>query len=109
VWNQDSTIATVDTIAAPANLDLRMDAVVDSMMNAEFPRAYVSLAGGEAEGVMVTNVVDPGFSRRSKLIDWVRGLGSRAGQPAHPEGAQALTAEEQRKFTVWVDLGAQYR
>jgi Hydrazine synthase alpha subunit middle domain/WD40-like Beta Propeller Repeat len=103
------SVAVIDTIAAPAMLDLRMDALRDTMQNVDFPRAYLSLAGGQAVNFVDTGVTVPGFSRRSRLIDWVLGVGSRAGQPAHPEGGQALTAEEKRKFTVWVDLGAQYR
>jgi hypothetical protein len=106
VWS-DST-AKYDTLAAPGNLDLRMVAVRDSAMNFDFPQAYISLAGG-SEGMMASNVVTPGFSRRSPLVDWLLGLGSRAGQPAHPEGPQALTEAEKRQFKIWVDLGAQYK
>ena len=101
-------VTVVDTLAAPANLDLRMVAVTDTMTNETFPQAYISLAGG-MEGMMASNVVDPGFSRRSRLIDVLRSLGSAAGQPAHPQGAEALSDAEKRLFTVWVDLGAQYR
>ena len=102
------SIVGVDTLLA-GDLDLRMDAVVDTMENATFPRAYISLAGGEVDGMMETDVVTPGFSRRSRLIDWLMAVGSRSGQPAHPEGPNALTAAEVRQFRVWVDLGAQYK
>jgi len=59
--------------------------------------------------MMGSTVVTPGFSRRSRLIDVLRALGSATGQPPHPQGAEALTDAEKRLFTVWVDLGAQYR
>jgi cytochrome c553 len=101
-------IVGVDTLLA-GGLDLRMDAVVDTMEMATFPRAYISLAGGEVAGMMQSDVVTPGFSRRSRLIDWLMAVGSRSGQPAHPEGPLALTAAEVRQFRVWVDLGAQYK
>lgn len=104
------SVAVVDTIAAAGNLDLRLDAVRDSMENADFPRAYVSLVGSmDAIGAASPGVLVPGFSRRSRLVDWLLGTGARAGQPPHPEGGQALTAAEKRQFTVWVDLGAQNR
>jgi hypothetical protein len=100
------SVAVVDTTAAPGNLDLRMVAVLDSTENVFFPQAYLSLAGSE---MMRSAVVDPGFSRRSPLIDWILGVGSRAGQPAHPDGANTLTAVERKQFMNWVDLGAQYK
>ena len=102
----DST-APVDTLAAPGNLDLRSVAVYDSLENTTFPQSYLSLAGDR----MSENpgVVTPGFSRRSPLIDWLYGVGSRAGQPPHPDGANALSAAEKKHFMNWVDLGAQYR
>ncbi len=99
--------AGVDTIPA-AGTTLDLSAVPDTtMMNRVFPRGYINLSG---EGMMGTGqVVDPAFPRRSLLIDYVLGLGSRAGQPSHPVGAGALTAEERRQFNLWVLLGAQYR
>ncbi|UCE03597.1 MAG: PD40 domain-containing protein [Candidatus Latescibacterota bacterium] len=106
VW-QDS-IAVVDTIAPAGDLDLRMVAVTDTMRMTTFPLAYLSLAGG-MENMMGSRVTTPGFSRRSRLIDVILGVGSAAGQPPHPQGAEALSAEERRWFTNWVDLGAQYR
>ena len=36
------------------------------------------------------------------------GLGSHAGS-SHPTGVDSLTAQEKRKFNLWVLLGAQYR
>jgi len=107
VWRD--SVAVIDTLAAPGLLDLRVDAVRDTVENVDFPRAYLSLAGGEAIDMIDTGVTVPGFSRRSRLIDWLLGVGSRSGQPPHPEGGQALTPAEKRQFTVWVDLGAQYR
>ena len=101
--------AGVDTVAgAPTTLDL--SAVPDTTeMNRVFPRGYINLSG---EGMMAAHqVVEPPFPRRSLLIDYILGLGTRAGQPSHPAelGATALTAEERRMFNLWVLLGAQYR
>jgi hypothetical protein len=94
-----------DTIPAPANLDLTAEPdTVD--MDQVFPRGYVNLSGemmGEGP-----QVVEPAFPRRSVLIDAVLGLDSHAGAP-HPDGAYALTGQEQELFNVWVLLGAQYR
>jgi len=50
------------------------------------------------------NVTDPGFPRRSTLIDYVLGVGSASS--SHPG---TLTPKEKRLFTQWVMLGAQYR
>jgi hypothetical protein len=96
----------VDTTAAPGNLDLRFIAVYDSTENTTFPQAYLSLAGDEMG--MHAGVVTPAFSRRSALIDWLLGVGSRAGQAPHPDPT-ALTPAEKKQFMNWVDLGAQYR
>jgi hypothetical protein len=101
-------ITVIDTIQAPGNLDLRMHEVTNMEMNETFPQAYFSLAGG-MEDMMGSDVVRAGFSRRSRLIDVVLGVGTAAGDLPHPQGAPALTAEEKRWFTTWVDLGAQYR
>ena len=103
------SMAAVDTIAAPGNLDLRFVAVYDSMENTTFPQAYLSLAGSEMETMQGPQVVTPGFSRRSPLIDWLLGVGSRAGQAAHPDAANTLTPAEKKQFMNWVDLGAQYK
>jgi hydrazine synthase alpha subunit-like protein/WD40 repeat protein len=99
--------AGVDTIPA-AGTTLDLSAVPDTTeMNRVFPRGYINLSG---EGMMAAHqVVDPAFPRRSLLIDYVLGLGTRAGQPPHPTGTGALTAEERRLFNLWVLLGAQYR
>lgn len=99
--------AGVDTVAgAPTTLDL--SAVPDTTMeNRIFPRGYINLSG---EGMMATHqVVDPAFPRRSILIDYVLGLGSRSGMGFHPTGADSLTAAERRRFNFWVLLGAQYK
>ena len=54
-------------------------------------------------------VTEPAFPRRSRLIDYVLGAGSRSGSGSHPSGADSLTAVERRKFNLWVLLGAQYK
>lgn len=91
-----------DSIPPAGGLDLT--AVPDTTMeNQIFPRAYVNLSGEPMmEGGV--NVTDPGFPRRSTLIDYVLGVGS-ASSP-HPG---TLTPKEKRLFTQWVMLGAQYR
>jgi hypothetical protein len=93
-------------VPPPANLDL--SAVVDTVdMDMTFPRGYISLSG-EMEG-MGPQVVEPGFPRRSVLIDAILGLGDHQGTGAHPSGAEALTDQEKDLFNLWVLLGAQYR
>ena len=100
------TISGIDTTAAAGGLDLT--AVPDTtMMGRIFPRGYVNLSG---ESMTTTRQeVDPAFPRRSVLIDYVLGLGTRAGQGSHPTGLNALTPEEKRQFNFWVLLGAQYK
>jgi len=76
-----------------------------------FPRGYVNRSGEMMMGGGAS-VTDPPFPRRSKLIDYVLGLGSRAGMGSHPAASDtttALTPQEQRLFNLWVLLGAQYR
>lgn len=91
---------------AAGNLDL--SAVPDTArMNRFFPRGYISLSGESMK--MTHQVVDPAFPRRSLLVDYVLGLGSRSGQGSHPAGPDSLTAVERRKFNLWVLLGAQYK
>lgn len=93
---------------APAAGGLDLTTVPDTVrMNRIFPRAYVNLSGESR--TMATQEVDPAFPRRSRLIDYVLGVGPRAGQGFHPSGADSLTAEERRRFNLWVLLGAQYR
>jgi len=101
-----SWVTVIDTTLAPGNLDLT--AVPDTTMEMRiFPRAYINLSGESmTEAAQVTV---PAFPRRSKLIDYVMGLGSHAGMGSHPAGADSLTLEEQRQFNLWVMLGAQYR
>jgi hypothetical protein len=97
--------AGVDTVAGAATT-LDLSAVPDTTMeNRIFPRGYINLSG---ESMMANNVVDPAFPRRSKLIDYVMGLGSHAGS-FHTTGADSLTAVERRQFNFWVLLGAQYK
>jgi hypothetical protein len=76
-------------------------------MNRIFPRAYINLSGESI--TTAVQEVDPAFPRRSRLIDYVLGAGSRAGQGFHPTGADSLTAAERRRFNLWVLLGAQYK
>ena len=52
-------------------------------------------------------MTDPGFPRRSTLIDYVLGLGER-GRPA-PGGEHADRRPSSAMFNLWVLLGAQYR
>lgn len=101
----DSTWVTVtDTIPPPGDLDLT--AVPDTtMMNRVFPRGYISLSG-ESED-MDEQVTVPAFPRRSKLIDYVMGLGDQT--TSHPGNQYALTEQEKTTFNYWVLLGAQYK
>ena len=98
--------AGVDTIPAAAN-PLDLSATPDTTdMGRTFPRGYIRLSGE----MMATHPqeVDPAFPRRSKLIDYVLGLGSHAAAGAHPAPG-TLTAWERRMFNLWVLLGAQYK
>jgi hypothetical protein len=100
------TVVGTDTTAAAGDLDLT--AVPDTTReNRVFPRGYVNLSG-ESMG-MGTPVTTPPFPRRSRLIDYVLGLGSHAAQGPHLTGADSLTAVEKRQFNLWVLLGAQYK
>jgi len=102
-----TTIVGVDTIAAPGNLDLT--AVPDTTERGRiFPRGYINLSG-DMMMMGATNVTVPPFPRKSKLIDYVMGLGSHAGMGSHPAGVDSLTANEQRMLNLWVLLGAQYK
>jgi len=99
-------ISGPDTLAAAGNLDLT--AVPDTTMEGRiFPRGYVNLSGESMS--MASQEVVPPFPRRSRLIDYVLGLGSRAGLGTHPAGPDSLTAQEKRQFNLWVLLGAQYK
>jgi hypothetical protein len=77
------------------------------MMNRVFPRGYINLSGESM--TMANQVTQPAFPRRSRLIDYVMGLGPRAGMGSHPAGADSLSLAEQRQFNFWVMLGAQYK
>ncbi len=91
---------------SPGGLDL--SAVPDTAMELRiFPRGYINLSGASRK--LAHQEVTPAFPRRSRLIDYVMGLGTRAGQPSHPAGPDSLTAVERRNFNLWVLLGAQYR
>jgi hypothetical protein len=101
-------IVGTDTTAAAGNLDLT--SVPDTVrMNRIFPRGYVNLSGEMMSGGTSPQVTDPPFPRRSLLIDYILGAGSRTGMGVHPTGADSLTAVERRKFNLWVLLGAQYK
>jgi mono/diheme cytochrome c family protein len=94
------------TTPAAGNLDLT--AAPDTTMEGRiFPRGYVNLSGESMS--MQNNVVVPGFPRRSRLIDYVLGLGSQSGTGAHPSGVDSLTTQEKSLFNYWVLLGAQYK
>jgi len=94
--------------STPAAGGLDLTSVPDTVrMNRIFPRAYVNLSGESM--TMASQEVVPAFPRRSRLIDVVLGVGSRAGQGVHPTGADSLTAVERRQFNLWVLLGAQYQ
>jgi len=80
-----------------------------TMENRIFPPGYINLSGESMSMSMASNVVVPGFPRRSRLIDRVLGVGVGAAGGAHPGGAAALTPQEQRLFKLWVLLGAQYK
>jgi hypothetical protein len=105
----DSSWVTVtDTTAAAGDLDLT--AVPDTTReNRIFPRAYVNLSGEMMSMGTGRQETVPPFPRRSRLIDYVLGLGSRAGMGSHPSGPDSLTARERRQFNFWVMLGAQYK
>jgi Hydrazine synthase alpha subunit middle domain/WD40-like Beta Propeller Repeat len=104
----DTPIYNGSNFPMPAGgLDLTNVPVELMMENQTFPRGYVNLSGESEE--MTRQVVRPAFPRRSVLIDWVLGVGSQAGQPPHPEGADALTPTEREQLNLWVLLGAQYR
>ena len=95
-------------VGTPAAGGLDLTAVPDTTrMMRIFPRGYVNLSG-ESDSLAHQETVPP-FPRRSLLIDYVLGLGSRAGQGFHPSGADSLTAAERRAFNLWVMLGAQYK
>ncbi len=101
-------IAGIDTTAAAGNLDL--SAAADTVRgNRIFPRAYVNLSGATMMTAHGPTVTVPPFPRRSVLVDYVMGLGTHAGLGSHPAGPDSLTAQEQRKFNLWVLLGAQYK
>jgi hypothetical protein len=94
--------------ATPAAGGLDLTAVPDTAMEMRiFPRGYINLSGASRK--LASQEVTPAFARHSRLIDYVCALGSHAGQPSHPAGADSLTADERRQFNLWVLLGAQYR
>jgi hypothetical protein len=96
----------VGLVPAAGGLDLT--AVPDTAMeNRIFPRDYINLSGASRK--LASQETVPPFPRRSRLIDYVLGLGSRAGQGSHPAGSDSLTAVERRNFNLWVLLGAQYK
>ncbi len=86
---------------------LDLTAVPDTTMEGRiFPRGYVNLSGASN---MTNQEVVPPFPRRSRLIDYVLGVGSHSALGSHPTGVDSLTAVEKRQFNLWVLLGAQYK
>lgn len=75
----------------------------------DYSVAYENLMMDGGNPRMVENNSPP-FSRRSRLIDVLLGVGSRNGRGKHPspDSSQALTPTEIRRFINWIDLGAQY-
>jgi hypothetical protein len=69
-----------------------------------FSIAYESLMNG-------SDFVREPFSRNSRLIDILLGIGENPGTVRHPDpnGPNALTDDDIRKFMNWIDLGGQYR
>lgn len=94
--------------ALPAAGGLDLTSVPDTaMMTRVFPRGYVNLSGASMK--LASQEVEPAFPRMSRLIDYVLGVGTRAGMGPHPAAPDTLTAEERRTFNFWVLLGAQYK
>ena len=86
--------------ATPAGtLDLSLEKDSEEEL---FSIAYVNLMDGEG-------LVKEPFSRKSFLIDKLLGIEKAQGSGPHPNGNNALTPDEIRKFMNWIDLGAQYR
>ena len=75
---------------------------IPPMMGRIFPRAYVNLSG---ESMMANQEVVPPFPRRSRLIDVIRGLGSRSGSVPIPSRPDSLTAYEETDLHVLGDAG----
>ena len=104
--------AWVDTIPPAGNLDLRLipDESGMGMGDENFPIGYINLSGEPTEGT--PSVVTPAFPRRSKLVDYVLGVGSREGIGPHPEvesPRHKLTDHEKYLINMWVLLGAQFK
>jgi len=93
--------------AVPAAGGLDLTTAPDTVRMRIFPRGYVNLSGESMK--LASQEVEPAFPRKSRLIDYVMGLGSRAGMGVHPVAPDTLTAEERRAFNFWVLLGAQYK
>lgn len=86
--------------ATPAgSLELTLEKDPDDDL---FSIAYTNLMDGN-------DLVREPFSRKSRLIDKLLGIGDFQGGGRHPQGEDALTNEELRKFMNWIDLGGQYR
>jgi hypothetical protein len=99
-------ITVIDTIPPPGMLDLTAVPDTTGRMMQVFPRAYINLSG-ESE-TSLRQAVHPVFPRRSPLIDYIHGVGEAAAMGPHPASGP-LTPEERELFTLWVNLGAQYR
>ncbi len=86
------------------SLDLSLEATGTEGKD-RYPIAYRNLLSSSRDPRLV---VAP-FSRRSYLADKLLGVGRAQGRGRHPQGENALTDDELRKFLYWIDLGAQYR
>ena len=106
LMSDNMLVTVIDTISPPGLLDLTAVPDTTGRMMQIFPRAYINLSG-ESE-TSLRQAVQPVFPRRSPLIDYIHGVGEAAAMGPHP-AANPLTAEERELFTLWVNLGAQYR
>jgi hypothetical protein len=82
---------------------------LSTVKSGDFSVAYNNLMSSTRNNMQMVEVSSPPFSRRSHLANVLLGVGTRQGLPKHPEGANALTQDEIRRFLNWIDLGGQYR
>ncbi len=73
-----------------------------------FSVAYENLMNASRNNKEMVNVSNVPFARNSYLGDMLLGLGDRKTLGPHPNGLNALTKDEIRKFITWMDLGGQY-
>lgn len=72
-----------------------------------YPVAYQQLLRDHEPRLVEVNRVP--FARRSYLVNYLLGLGDRAGSGPHPADENSLSSEEIRKIITWIDLGGQYQ